>query len=113
MICWRSTSTGSLLPADEPDQQGFDNVASVLSVSPRLLENYLSAASVVSRLAVGDRALSPVEDTFKMPTALVQDDRASDDLPFGSRGGMSIPYHFPLDGEYASRCCCGASSICI
>ena len=39
----------SLLPADEPDQQGFDNMAGVLSVSPRLLENYLSAASVVRR----------------------------------------------------------------
>jgi hypothetical protein len=90
----------SLLPADEPDQQGFDNVAGVLSVSPRLLENYLSAAGTVSRLAVGDRTLGTVENQFKIPTALVQDDRTSDDLPFGSRGGISIPYHFPLDGEY-------------
>jgi hypothetical protein len=90
----------TLLPADEPDQQGFDNVAGVLSVSPRLLENYLAAASTVSRLAVGDRSLSAVENTFKIPTATVQDDRTSDDLPFGSRGGISIPYHFPLDGEY-------------
>ncbi len=90
----------SLLPADEPDQQGFDNVAGVLSVSPRLLENYLSAASMVSRLAIGDRTLGTVENQFKIPTALVQDDRISDDLPFGSRGGISIPYHFPLDGEY-------------
>ena len=89
-----------LLPADEPDQQGFDNVAGVLSVSPRLLENYLSAASTVSRLAIGDRSLGTVENSFKIPTALVQDDRTSDDLPFGSRGGISIPYHFPLDGEY-------------
>jgi hypothetical protein len=90
----------SLLPADEPDQQGFDNMAGVLSVSPRLLENYLSAASVVSRLAIGREALGPIESTFKIPTALVQDDRTSDDLPFGSRGGLSIPYQFPLDGEY-------------
>lgn len=90
----------SLLPADEPDQQGFDNVAGVLSVSPRLLENYLSAAGTVSRLAIGDRTLGTVENSFKIPTALVQDDRASDDLPFGSRGGISIPYHFPLEGEY-------------
>ena len=44
----------ALLPADEPDQQTFDNVASVLSVSPALLENYLSAAYRVSRLAVAD-----------------------------------------------------------
>ena len=90
----------SLLPADEPDQQGFDNVAGVLSVSPRLLENYLSAAGTVSRLAVGDRSLGTVENSFKIPTALAQDDRISDDLPFGSRGGISVPYHFPLDGEY-------------
>jgi len=90
----------SLLSADEPDQQGFDNVAGVLSVSPRLLENYLSAASVVSRLAVGDRSLGAAENTFKIPTALIQEDRTSDDLPFGSRGGISIPYQFPLDGEY-------------
>ena len=26
----------ALLPADEPDQQGFDNMAGVLSVSPRV-----------------------------------------------------------------------------
>src|SRR4026208_1927354 len=90
----------SLLPADEPDQQGFDNVAGVLSVSPRLLENYLSAAGTVSRLAVGARSTGIVENAFKIATALAQDDRLSDDLPFGSRGGISVPYHFPLDGEY-------------
>jgi hypothetical protein len=93
----------ALLPADEPDQQGFDNVASVLSVSPRLLENYLSAAALVSRLAVGDSGTTAVEDTFRVPTAMVQDDRASDDLPFGSRGGTSVRYHFSVDGEYQVR----------
>ena len=93
----------ALLPADEPDQQGFDNMASVLSVSPRLLENYLSAAAVVSRLAVGDASTSPTEDTFRVLTAMVQDDRASDDLPFGSRGGTSVRYQFPVDGEYVIK----------
>jgi hypothetical protein len=93
----------ALLPADEPDQQGFDNVAGVLSISPRLLENYLAAANTVSRLAVGDPTMSAVEDTFRIPTAMVQDDRAADDLPFGSRGGLDIPYHFALDGEYSIR----------
>jgi hypothetical protein len=90
----------ALLPADEPDQQGFDNVAGVLSVSPRLLENYMTAASTISRLAIGDATISAVEDTIRIPTATVQDERASDDLPFGSRGGVSIPHHFPLDGDY-------------
>ena len=46
---------GRSLIADEPDSHGFDNVASVLTVSPALLESYLSAASTVSRLALGIR----------------------------------------------------------
>ena len=90
----------SLLSADEADQEGFDNVASVLSVSPVLLEDYLSAARTISRLAVGDPTINPVADVFKIPTALVQDERTSEDLPFGSDGGTAIAYHFPLDGEY-------------
>jgi hypothetical protein len=94
---------GRSLIADEPDSHGFDNVASVLTVSPALLESYLSAASTVSRLALGDPALNPVVDTFKVPTAMVQDDRAGDRLPFGSRGGTAIRYHFPLDGEYTIK----------
>ena len=46
-----------MLSSDEADQEGFDNVASVLSVSPALLENYLSAARTSAGLAVGDPAL--------------------------------------------------------
>jgi hypothetical protein len=93
----------ALLSADEADQEGFDNVASVLSVSPALLENYLSAARTISRLAVGDTTLNPVVDTFKISKALVQDEQMSDDLPFGSRGGALIKYYFPLDGEYSIK----------
>jgi hypothetical protein len=90
----------SLLSADEADQEGFDNVASVLSVSPALLEGYLSAARTISRLAVDDPSINPVADVFKVPTALVQDDQITDDLPFGSQGGGAIRYHFRLDGNY-------------
>src|SRR5262249_24123873 len=89
--------------SDEADQEGFDNVASVLSVSPALLENYLSAARTISRLAVGDLTLHPVVDTFKISKALVQDERLGDDLPFGSQGGALIRYYFPLDAEYTIR----------
>ena len=85
----------ALLPSDEADQEGFDNVASVLSVSPALLENYLSAARIISRMAVGDPTLRPVIDSYKISKALVQDDRVGDDLPFGSRGGALIRYYFP------------------
>jgi hypothetical protein len=94
---------GRSLIADEPDSHGFDNVASVLTVSPALLESYLSAASTVSRLAIGDPALNPVVDRFKVPTATVQDDRASERQPFGSRGGTTVRYHFPLDGDYSIK----------
>jgi hypothetical protein len=90
----------ALLSSDDADQEGFDNVASVLSVSPVLLESYLSAARTISRLAVADPTINPVADVFKIPTALVQDERTSEDLPFGSHGGASIRRLFPLDGEY-------------
>src|SRR5436189_5381830 len=93
----------ALLSADEADQEGFDNVASVLSVSPALLENYLSAARAISRLAVGDAAMRPVVDTFKVSKALVQDDRVDDELPLGSQGGTLIRYYFPVDAEYTIK----------
>jgi mono/diheme cytochrome c family protein len=93
----------ALLSSDEADQEGFDNVASVLSVSPALLENYLSAARALSRLAVGDPTLHPVVDSFKISKALVQDDRLGDDLPFGSQGGALIRYYFPVDAEYTIK----------
>jgi hypothetical protein len=93
----------SLLPEDEPDRQSFENIASVLSVSPALLDRYLSAAAAVSRLAVGDAAIAPVVNTYRVPPRLVQDERTSDLLPFGSRGGTSIRHNFPADGEYSIK----------
>src|SRR5579871_3411857 len=92
----------SLLPADDSDQEGFDNIASVLSVSPVLLENYLSAARTVSRLAIGDPTLPAGIETVKYSKLLPQDDRM-EDLPFGSQGGGLIRHYFPLDGEYTVR----------
>ncbi len=89
-----------VLPADDADQEGFDNVASVLTVSPALLENYLSAARMISRLAVGDTSRKPMVDVFKVERDMVQDERMSEDLPFGSRGGTAVTYQFPVDGEY-------------
>jgi mono/diheme cytochrome c family protein len=93
----------ALLSSDEADQEGFDNVASVLSVSPALLENYLSAARTLSRMAVGDPTLHPVVDTFKISKAVVQDERLGDDMPFGSQGGALIRYDFPVDAEYTIK----------
>ena len=89
----------AFLPPDDSGF-GFDNIADVLSVSPMLTERYLSAALKISRLAVGDPNIRPATDTFEVNKYLKQDDRVSDDLPFGSRGGTAIRYYFPVDGTY-------------
>ena len=48
----------ALLPADDSGF-GFDNNADVLTMSPALLERYMSAATKISRLAIGDTEVSP------------------------------------------------------
>ncbi len=92
----------TLLPADESGY-GFDNVGDVLSVSPGLLERYLLAAAKVARRAVGDPTLRPATSTYRTSPLLAQDGRVSEDLPFGSRGGLAVRHHFPLDAEYEIR----------
>ena len=89
----------TLLPADD-SRHGFDNIGDVLTVSPALLERYLSAARKISRLALGDPDISPVFEGYNVPKYFVQDDRMSEALPFGSRGGIAVRHNFPLDGEY-------------
>lgn len=89
-----------LIPADPPDQHGFDNNAEVLSLSPVLMERYVSAAHKIAELAVGAAPRGPAIKTYEVPLNLIQDDRLSDELPFGSRGGAAIEHTFPVDGEY-------------
>jgi mono/diheme cytochrome c family protein len=89
----------SLLPVDDSGY-GFDNIADVLSVSPMLLVRYMSAAGKVSRQAIGDPNVLPNLETYDVPYLLSQDERMSEDLPFGSRGGVAVRHNFPLDGEY-------------
>jgi len=92
---------GAALPVDDSGY-GFDNIGEVLTISPALLEKYISVARKVSRLAVGDQAFKPSEERFQ-PRRMGRGERASDDLPFYSRGGLSFQYYFPLDGEYLIR----------
>ena len=92
---------GQWLPVDDSGY-GFDNIGEVLTLSPTLLEKYMSAARRVSRLAVGDPKIKPVEERFA-PRRTSRNERVSDDLPFFSRGGLSVNYYFPLDGEYLLR----------
>lgn len=89
-----------LLPPDD-SSQGFDNIGQALSVSPLLMERYLSAAQKVVRLAIGDSAIRPAFETYTLPRYLMQEhDRMSEELPFGSRGGAAIRHYFPVEGDY-------------
>jgi len=94
--------SAALLPPDEA-YFGFDNNGEVLTVSPVLMERYMLAAGKISRLAVGNPAIRPGAEEYKVSQSLMQDDRQSEDLPFGSRGGIAIRHYFPLDGEYVMR----------
>ena len=89
-----------LLPGDETSDTGFDNNADVLSISTAQLERYLSAARTITRLATGLPPANPEFETFDVPLLLLQDERQDENLPLGSRGGVAVPYHFPVDGEY-------------
>lgn len=96
--------TSALLLPDEADD-GFDNIAASLALSPAHLERYLAAARQISRLAVGDRTIAeaPASATYTVPKLLEQDVRLGDDLPFGSRGGLAVRHFFPLAGDYAFK----------
>jgi mono/diheme cytochrome c family protein len=93
----------SLLFADDADKNGFDNNADVLSVSPALMERYMSAARRISRLAIGRQATNPLIETYNVPRMQFQDGRMDEDLPFGTRGGLAIRHRFPVDGEYSLK----------
>jgi Protein of unknown function (DUF1587)/Planctomycete cytochrome C len=54
----------ALLPIDD-ESDGFDNMASVLKVSPSFLEQFLSAADQVSALAVGDPSTPPLSKVYR------------------------------------------------
>ncbi len=106
---------GAMLPVDDSGY-GFDNIGDVLSVSPALLDRYLSVARKVSRLIIGDPSIKPNEENFEprrdnnrgnspVPARL---EWVSEDLPFNSAGGLAIKYYFPLDAEYVLRVNFGA-----
>src|SRR4029079_9899400 len=91
----------SLLPADDASY-GFDNIAGVLKLSPTLMERYLAAAQKISRAAVGTPPPFPTVDYFRVADDLAQDDRLPGQL-FGTRGGTTIHYTFPMDAQYTIR----------
>ena len=93
----KSVDLEALLPADN-SSTGFDNLADLLFVSTTQLEQYLSAAQKISRLAIGDPSIRLV-DTYNMSSEHSQDVHV-EELSLGTRGGLAIRTLLPLDGEY-------------
>ena len=92
-----------LLPGDDTADGSFDNFADSLSISTAHLERYMSVARQVTRLATGLSPANPTIDTYEIPLHVMQEERQSEDLPFGSRGGIAVNHDFPVAGEYMIR----------
>lgn len=91
------SDAASMLPKDEASH-GFDNIT-VGSLSPTLLDRYVSAAQKISRLAVGATARVKGGETYRVKPDITQDYHV-EGLPVGTRGGTLIEHNFPVDGEY-------------
>ncbi len=103
-----------LRPADEfpvdDSGYGFDNVGDVLTVSPMLMEKYLTAATRVSQIAVYGPSL-PDKPTLLVRLLNRHSSDANDvaegtygiSLPYSMRGAMYGSWSFPADGEYEMR----------
>ena len=82
-----------LLPGDETADGSFDNFADVLIDLDRA-SGALSVGGAPGH-AARDRPAAGAprrSQTFEIPLHVLQDDRQSEDLPFGSRGGIAIRY---------------------
>ena len=91
----------TLLPGDD-SSEGFDNIASVLSVSPALMQAYVSAAARITRLAVGDPTITADIASYSAPRGMSQTGHR-EGMPLGTRGGILVQHIFPLDAEYEFR----------
>jgi mono/diheme cytochrome c family protein len=88
-----------LLPRDDTSD-GFDNVASVLQVSPAFVDQYVNAARQLAAAAVG--APNPkVEVVDLFAPRGVDQSLHVEGLPLGTRGGALFEHAFPANGRYA------------
>ena len=92
-----------LLPGDPTADGSFDNVAASLPFSTAHMERYMSVARQVTRLATGLPPIGPSLSTYEVPLFMSQDWRQSELMPFGSRGGIAVTHHFPVNGDYRLR----------
>ena len=87
---------------NETISAGFDNIADVQNLSATLLEGYLTAASEISRLALGDPTVTPSETEYEVSRYAEQRQHVPG-TPIGTRGGISVVHNFTADGDYVFR----------
>jgi len=85
------------LPA-EIEVHGFTNIAAALSTSPAFVEQYVTAASAVAHLAVGEP--KPKVGSAYFPPPRGGQSSYVPGMPLGTRGGVKFTHTFPADGEY-------------
>jgi hypothetical protein len=100
----------TLSPADEfpvdDSGYGFDNIGDVLTISPMLMEKYMTAARKVSKVAVyGQSYPEKPEPLVRFLPKKDQDDlpAVGMELPYAIRGGVDAAYNFPVAAEYEFR----------
>jgi hypothetical protein len=84
-----------VLPQDG-QVDGFDNIAAMLTVSPAFVNQYVTAARQVARLAVGN----PNPTVASTKYTIAANSNPDVPLPLGTRGGIGFTHNFPADGEY-------------
>ena len=93
-----NVDAAGLLPPDD-SADGFDNIAQMLTISPALLQSYISASAKIGRFAVGAPDTGVVSTTYRPRPDLSQDSHV-EGTPIGTLGGIAFEHYFPLDGEY-------------
>jgi hypothetical protein len=80
--------------------EGFDNIAAALRVSPAFLDQYITAARQIAKVAVG----SPNPKVSQVKYSITANTESQLPLPPGTRpttgGGVRLKHNFPADGEY-------------
>ena len=75
---------------------GFDNIAAALNISPAFLDQYITAARQVAKVAIGNR--NPRVSSVPYSVNAMQN--SGNPLPPGTHGGIRFKHNFPADGEY-------------
>ncbi|MEY2853229.1 MAG: hypothetical protein RL030_361 [Pseudomonadota bacterium] len=87
----------NLLPP-EIEMDGFDNIASAQTVSPSFLDQYIGAARVIAKQAVGQDNPRAGKALYPAPAGAHAD--YIEGFPLGTRGGFRFKHYFPADAEY-------------